>query len=102
MFNLDPYIMAKVRMQWKPPKNVKFNNNEDKDNVEYKSAWDILKKVYKTDGFSGWYKGMNAQILKAVFCQCILFVSKEKLSFYTLLLFAMLKDKRFPLRVAKE
>jgi hypothetical protein len=53
---LDPYIMAKVRMQWKAPKET-FKNltQKERELIEYKSAWDILSKVYKTDGFAGWY-----------------------------------------------
>jgi hypothetical protein len=48
--------MAKVRMQWKAPKET-FKNltQKERELIEYKSAWDILSKVYKTDGFAGWY-----------------------------------------------
>ncbi|KAI8908979.1 mitochondrial carrier domain-containing protein, partial [Gorgonomyces haynaldii] len=87
-----PYIMAKIRMQWKPPKDADALSPKTQEALKYKSSIDILKKVYQTDGFKGWYKGMRAQIVKAVFSQAILFVSKEKLTMYTILLFAALKS----------
>ncbi|KAJ3321457.1 ADP/ATP carrier protein [Boothiomyces sp. JEL0866] len=90
--NADPYIMAKVRMQWKPSKKQIDGLSESQKNFfKYKSAWDILGKVYKTDGLKGWYTGMSAQLLKAVLTQAIIFALKEKLSLYTILLFATLK-----------
>ena len=45
-----PYIMAKVRLQWRPSKEMK-----DKV-VAYKGSVDVLARVLKTDGFFGWYK----------------------------------------------
>ena len=45
-----PYIMAKVRLQWKPSKEIQ-------DKVDpYKGAGDVLARVLKTEGFFGWYK----------------------------------------------
>jgi Mitochondrial carrier protein len=55
-----PYIMAKIRMQWKPTKDsLKDLSEEEKKLIDYKSAWDILAKIYVTDGFLGWYQVMN-------------------------------------------
>jgi hypothetical protein len=52
-----PYIMAKVRMQWKAPKDtLKKLTKEQQEQIRYKSAIDILMKVYGTDGLKGWYK----------------------------------------------
>lgn len=45
-----PYIMAKVRLQWKPSKEI-----QDKV-VAYKGAGDVLARVLKNEGFFGWYK----------------------------------------------
>lgn len=45
-----PYIMAKVRLQWKPSKDI-----QDKV-VAYKGSIDVLTRVLKTEGFFGWYK----------------------------------------------
>jgi hypothetical protein len=47
-----PYIMAKVRMQWKPSKEMEGKV------VAYKGALDVLARVLKQEGFFGWYKVM--------------------------------------------
>ncbi|CAO3691777.1 unnamed protein product [Rhizopus stolonifer] len=44
-----PYIMAKVRLQWKPSKESKEKI------VPYKGALDVLARVLKTEGVVGWY-----------------------------------------------
>ncbi|GBC02413.1 hypothetical protein RclHR1_04600013 [Rhizophagus clarus] len=98
-----PYIMAKVRLQWKPPKDgeedddviedgyiINVNKNNKKQSFKherYTGAIDVLQKVYKVDGFIGWYKGMQAQITKAVLSQALLLYVKEYTTKYTILLF---------------
>jgi hypothetical protein len=84
--------MAKVRMQWKASKeSVAKLSQKDREFVEYKSATDILRKVYISEGILGWYNGMTAQILKAVFSQAVVFTIKEKLSLYTIAMLTALK-----------
>ncbi|KAI8837867.1 mitochondrial carrier domain-containing protein [Chytridium lagenaria] len=66
-----PYIMAKVRLQWKPPAPEELAlTNEKHDDlhamVRYKNTLDVLRKVLRSEGFVGWYTGMPAQLLKAV------------------------------------
>ncbi|KNE54858.1 hypothetical protein AMAG_00806 [Allomyces macrogynus ATCC 38327] len=82
-----PYIMAKVRLQWKPTTKEQMED----PNLQYKGAIDVLQKVLKTDGFTGWYNGMQAQITKAVFSQALLFMLKDKIDQYTILVFALLR-----------
>ncbi|KAJ3030570.1 UNVERIFIED_CONTAM: ADP/ATP carrier protein [Siphonaria sp. JEL0065] len=89
-----PYIMAKVRMQWAPPKSVSDLSESDRQSLKYKGSADVLRKVFATDGILGWYKGMQTQIVKAVLCQAILFVGREEFLKYTLMLFAILEGKR--------
>ncbi|KAJ3197198.1 ADP/ATP carrier protein [Irineochytrium annulatum] len=94
-----PYIMAKVRLQWKPPSGVEAaakgkgregeGGAEDAEMVRYRDTWDVLRKVWRTDGFVGWYTGMPAQLLKAVLCQGILFVSKDVFTDATVTAFRM-------------
>eukprot|EP00835_Amoeboradix_gromovi_P006594 NODE_807_length_4058_cov_0.317252.p2 type:complete len:281 gc:universal NODE_807_length_4058_cov_0.317252:3100-3942(+) len=64
-----PYIMAKTRLQWKP---------SDKS-IQYTSAFDVLFKIIKSNGFGGLYQGLSAQIGKAVLGQALLFVLKDKI-----------------------
>jgi len=94
-----PYIMAKVRLQWKPPKEDEdgYINDIDKNNSKrkafkherYSGAIDVLQKVYETDGIFGLYKGMQAQIMKAVLSQALLLYVKEYTTKYTILLFVL-------------
>ncbi|OXB35033.1 hypothetical protein LQV05_001062 [Cryptococcus neoformans] len=62
----------------------------------YRSAIPLLKAVYTEKGFKGLYQGLGAQILKAVLCQGILFVSKDQFESYAWLLivfFARLRTR---------
>lgn len=87
-----PYIMAKVRIQ-------AGRENGDEDELpkttanrkpkEEKGAIGILTDVYSERGVAGWYQGMGPQILKAVLTQAILFVSKDQIEFYALILLNM-------------
>ncbi|KAI9189775.1 hypothetical protein H9P43_001208 [Blastocladiella emersonii ATCC 22665] len=79
-----PLIMAKVKMQYKPPKE-----HANDPRFQYKGAVDVLRKVAKSEGLQGWYKGMQPQILKAVFSQALLFLLKDQIDKYTLLLFVL-------------
>ncbi|KAF9108451.1 ADP/ATP carrier protein [Mortierella sp. AM989] len=79
-----PYIMAKVRLQWKPSKKDAATHKP------YKGAIDILQRVFEKEGLKGWYTGMQAQISKAVISQALLFMVKDQLEKYTILLFALL------------
>ncbi|CAG8669365.1 20014_t:CDS:2 [Rhizophagus irregularis] len=69
-----PYIMAKK-------KSFKYER--------YSGAIDVLQKVYKTDGILGLYKGMQAQITKAVLSQALLLYVKEYTTKYTIMLFIL-------------
>ena len=48
--------MAKVRMQWRPPKGINSLTEKQKESIQYKGPLDVLKKVFETDGIMGWYK----------------------------------------------
>jgi hypothetical protein len=92
-----PYIMAKVRIQTRQK-----GAEEEEENGALpapaigsarrprdEGAVDILARVLRTEGFSGWYKGMGAQILKAVLSQGVLFMSKEQFEGYALAIMVM-------------
>ncbi|OZJ04224.1 hypothetical protein BZG36_02965 [Bifiguratus adelaidae] len=51
-----PYIMAKVRMQYKPPKELRERT------PEYKGALDVLARTLKNDGILGWYKENDVEL----------------------------------------
>ncbi|KAG0316094.1 ADP/ATP carrier protein [Dissophora globulifera] len=83
-----PYIMAKVRLQWKPSKK------DAETHKPYTGAVDVLKRIYEKEGIKGWYTGMQAQITKAVISQALLFMVKDQLEKYTIVLFALLARQR--------
>ncbi|KAG5647018.1 hypothetical protein DXG03_001743 [Asterophora parasitica] len=83
-----PYIMAKVRIQ------ARSADSDDGQNVlpgtphhkttKHVGALQILARVLKKEGFTGWYQGMQAQITKAVLSQALLFMSKEQFEHWAL------------------
>ncbi|KAF9267947.1 mitochondrial carrier [Marasmius fiardii PR-910] len=101
-----PYIMAKVRIQARnadrdeaaenglPPPLPHKHHHRDKS--RHPGAVDVLKDVWKREGPIGWYQGMQAQIIKAVLSQALLFMSKEQFERWTLailLLVARLRSR---------
>lgn len=59
-----PYILAKVRLQGRVAGSEA-------------GAIGMLVKILQKEGLSGWYQGMQAQIVKAVLTQSILFVARD-------------------------
>jgi adenine nucleotide transporter 17 len=43
--------------------------NVKKEKTAEGGAIDLLARVYREKGVLGWYKGLGAQIIKAVLCQ---------------------------------
>lgn len=83
--------MAKVRIQARSadaedaeiqhhelPHAHEFHHKQFK----HPGALDILRRVLKREGFAGWYQGMQAQIVKAVLSQALLFLSKDQFEKY--------------------
>jgi len=90
-----PYIMAKVRLQAKygpEAEDVLVDQQTSTSAVtaskakkeRYNGALDVLFKVYKTKGIAGLYQGMQAQIIKAVLAQALLFGLKDVIEKLTL------------------
>ncbi|KAJ2486432.1 hypothetical protein IWW37_005625 [Coemansia sp. RSA 2050] len=82
-----PYIMAKVRLQWRPSKEEREREGES---VVYRSSADVLRKVLRTEGVAGWYRGMQTQIVKAVITQALMLMIKESFTMQVVRLFALL------------
>ncbi|EGN98816.1 hypothetical protein SERLA73DRAFT_181469 [Serpula lacrymans var. lacrymans S7.3] len=79
-----PYIMAKVKIQARTAETDAIEEEELPSLVgqsrqrQKPGALDILLRVWKREGLLGWYRGMGAQITKAVLSQALLFVSKDQ------------------------
>ncbi|GAA6062315.1 hypothetical protein JCM10212_006867 [Sporobolomyces blumeae] len=96
-----PYIMAKTRLQ------AKYDDDEDestapklvdgkriKKKERYSGAIDCLRQVYHENGPTGWYRGMQAQITKAVLSQALLFGIKDALEAYTIATLVAISKKK--------
>ncbi|KAK2460958.1 hypothetical protein APHAL10511_007428 [Amanita phalloides] len=89
-----PYIMAKVRIQAKSADMDDESTNGHGRSEEKKrrkkgrntGAVDILVREWQREGLPGLYQGMQAQIVKAVLSQALLFVSKEQFEQWVLAL----------------
>ncbi|KAE9405205.1 mitochondrial carrier [Gymnopus androsaceus JB14] len=94
-----PYIMAKVRIQARSadmeedPEHSKPHTYHHAKS-KHPGALDVLKKVWKREGVVGWYQGMQAQIIKAVLSQALLFMSKEQFEKWTLALIVLIAQMR--------
>ncbi|KAI9499899.1 hypothetical protein GGI25_003231 [Coemansia spiralis] len=86
-----PYIMAKVRLQWRPSKEELEASGED---IVYKSSADVLAKVFRKEGIAGWYRGMQTQIIKAVITQALMLMIKESFTLQVIRIFALLRSNR--------
>ncbi|KAJ1663779.1 hypothetical protein IW140_004518 [Coemansia sp. RSA 1813] len=86
-----PYIMAKVRLQWRPSKEELAASGDD---VIYKSSADVLRKVLRKEGIAGWYRGMQTQIIKAVITQALMLMIKESFTLQVIRVFALLRSSR--------
>ncbi|ODN79498.1 hypothetical protein L202_03468 [Cryptococcus amylolentus CBS 6039] len=60
----------------------------------YRAAIPLLKAVYAEKGIKGLYQGLGPQILKAVLCQGILFVSKDHFESYAWMLIVLFSQLR--------
>ncbi|KAJ2559878.1 hypothetical protein EV175_000112 [Coemansia sp. RSA 1933] len=86
-----PYIMAKVRLQWRPTKDELAAAGDD---VVYRSSADVLRKVLRREGVAGWYRGMQTQIIKAVITQALMLMIKESFTLQVIRMFALLRVAR--------
>ncbi|KAJ7364226.1 mitochondrial carrier domain-containing protein [Mycena albidolilacea] len=100
-----PYIMAKVRIQTRSADEeeakaehlelpVAHKPHHDHSKLKHPGAIDILGQVLQREGVTGWYRGMAAQITKAVLSQALLFMSKEQFEQWALAIMIFLARLR--------
>jgi len=66
----QPLIVAKVRLQSKPP--------PDRKGKPFKSFTEILKYTVEHEGVLSLWKGLGPQLVKAVIVQGLLMMTKER------------------------
>lgn len=48
----------------------------------YKGAWDVVRQVFKNEGFAGFYKGLGPNIVRVLPSTCVTFLVYENMKFY--------------------
>ncbi|KAI0671858.1 adenine nucleotide transporter [Trametes maxima] len=88
-----PYIMAKVRIQARSADveeaqeehiALPQHNKPHHKTGHHVGALTVLARVWRRNGFIGWYQGMGAQLVKAVITQALLFMSKDQFEHWAL------------------
>ncbi|CAG8725512.1 11428_t:CDS:2, partial [Acaulospora morrowiae] len=69
-----PYIVIKSRMQLR---------QSSKESARYKSVMDGLRKIIRSEGVGGLYKGITSKLLQSVLTAAFLFMYKEVLFKYS-------------------
>ncbi|KAJ3301130.1 hypothetical protein HDV03_001320 [Kappamyces sp. JEL0829] len=77
-----PYIVIKSRMHLKDSKDV---------NQRYSSVLDGFRKILKTEGIAGFYKGIESKLLQSVLTSAFTFALKEEIFNFSIGLLALLK-----------
>ncbi|KAL6073356.1 Peroxisomal nicotinamide adenine dinucleotide carrier [Balamuthia mandrillaris] len=68
-----PYITVKTRLQ-------AASSSGGQSIERYRSTIDVLQKIWKEEGVSGFYKGLNSKIVQSVLNAAFLFVAEEQLA----------------------
>ncbi|KAK4501942.1 hypothetical protein PRZ48_007752 [Zasmidium cellare] len=48
----------------------------------YRGAWDVVKQVFRNEGFAGFYKGLGPNIVRVLPSTCVTFLVYENMKFY--------------------
>lgn len=78
----QPMIVAKVMQQ-----------SSDKKRRQYKSFVDALAYLYKNEGIPGLFKGIGPQISKGVLVQGLLFMFKDQVELFVILLLRLVQAR---------
>lgn len=80
-----PYIVVKSRMHLKDSKD---------ENSRYSSILDGFKKILKTEGIAGFYKGIESKLVQSVLTAAFTFAFKEKFFDLSIWLLTMLNIRQ--------
>ncbi|XP_074592902.1 peroxisomal adenine nucleotide carrier 1-like [Curcuma longa] len=85
-----PAIRCKVMIQ---SADIEDGSKQDSQSKRPRTMMGALSSIWKYEGIPGFFKGLNAQILKTVLSSALLLMIKEKISKFTWI--SMLALKRF-------
>jgi len=77
-----PYLLVKSRLQ-----------SQSSTDAPYSGTIDAILKIFKSDGFLGFFKGMPSKMVQTVLGAAFMFLVKEKISTYTIFCLFLLKRK---------
>ena len=80
-----PYIMAKLRLQYKGPL--------PDGQRPYTGTVDVIASILRRDGLVGLYAGLRAQLLKSVLGAALMFMMKEKIVAWSQALLSTREEK---------
>lgn len=64
--------------------------------LRYKGAWDVVGKVFKNEGFAGFYKGLAPNIVRVLPSTCVTFLVYENMKYYLPRFWAGTDDEEGP------
>jgi Mitochondrial carrier protein len=82
----QPLIVAKVGLQSRPP--------PDRKGKPFKTFGEVMKHIIDQEGPLALFKGIGPQILKGLFVQGILMMTKERMELLFVVLFAYVRQIR--------
>ncbi|CAD6503141.1 BgTH12-02810 [Blumeria graminis f. sp. triticale] len=82
----QPLIVAKVGMQSKPPPS--------RENKPFESFFEVLQFIFQNEGALGLFKGIGPQLLKGLFVQGLLMMTKERIELSFILIFRYIRKLR--------
>lgn len=60
----NPLFLVKARLQASPPRPTSLNSNTLPNRYAYRSAFDGLTQILRTEGPKGWIRGVDAAMLR--------------------------------------
>ena len=75
---LAAFVAISISYPFDPVRRLMQLNGSSKEH-NYKNAFDLCSRIYKKDGFTGFYRGYRATLVKSIPTNAILFLMNEKL-----------------------
>lgn len=91
----QPLIVSKAMLQKKAHKPEDLEKGEENvHDIKFDSFTHALAHLWETEKIRGLYKGIAPQLLKGVFVQGLLFMFKDQIDLFFLLLLRLIKERR--------
>ncbi|KAN0033431.1 hypothetical protein ACTA71_002858 [Dictyostelium dimigraforme] len=81
-----PYLLVKSRLQ-----SQSGNTSNNSESQQYKGTIDAIVKIFKSDGFLGFFKGMPSKMVQTVIGAAFMFLVKDKVVIHSVAILFYLK-----------